>query len=457
MAADSDYDLGAWCNYLLLSEVGLEAFAQFGSEKDASTIESDINRTLFHSGIIYAMSQRFAPDLRSTIREMIDAWDLADDLDNLLEAADQQWTDKDPSAVTDALREAGIRAPFSDVGCRRHVGFRALGINWSLDWENTYSINAVGEHFTAVLQVILADVARLDLCLLPTMISVSLRLGSATSTDALVEGERPGEWLVTLPNPKQADQFDLCVFASTTGLLACSSALHMEKMQELLEKRLQNALLGKTFCVQPFAELLEAFVAKDDFLAFERNGELATEQDEQTEDEHAQLRGPSGPGPGYDSAAHEAHIKNRYVNLEKRLGDILPHLVSSGEFCATAVALRKDGWKDWHILLATYNAIINHLAKLRHGTDYTKERAEQIAHMREIASLDVLPHDMPIPDEAVSEANLRLRLRLSMPVTLKIWNLHINTHRFDIAAVEALLSQRYAYWSNDVEHDDLGF
>lgn len=457
MAADSDYVLGAWCNYLLLSEVGLKAFAQFGIEKDVSTIESDINRTLFHAGIIYAMSQLFAPDLRSTIKEMIDAWDLADDLDNLLEAADQQWTDKDPSAVTDALCEEGICAPFSDAGCRRHVRFRALGINWSLNWENTYSINAVGEHFTAVLQVILADLARLDLCLLPTTISVCLQLGDASPTNALVEGERPGEWLVTLPNPKQADQFDLCVFASTTGLLACSSALHMEKMSELLEKRLQNALAAKTFCVRPFEELLGAFVEEDGFLALERNTDLATGESMLPDNEHAQLRGPSGPGPGYDSAAHEAHIKNRYLNLEKRLGDILPHLVSSGEFCATAVALRKDGWKDWHILLATYNAIVNHLAQLRHGTDYTKERAERIAHMREIASLDVLPHDMPIPDEAVSEANLRLHLRLSMPATLKIWDLHINTQRFDIAAVEALLSQRYAYWSNDVEHDDLGF
>jgi hypothetical protein len=457
MAADSDYDLGAWCNYLLLSEVGLEAFSQFGIEKDASTIESDINRTLFHSGIIYAMSQLFAPDLRSRIKEMIEAWDLADDLGDLLDAADEQWAEEDPLDVANALREEGICAPFSDAGCRRYVRFRALGIDWSLDWENTHSVNVVGEHFTAVLQVILADLARLDLCLLPTVISVSLRLGDATPTDALVEGDRPGEWLVMLPDPKQADDFDLCVFASTTGLLACSSALHMEKMQELLEERLQNALSGKTFCVRPYAELLGAFIAEDDFLAFERNSESATKQDERTEDEHPQLRGPSGPGPGYEKADQEAHITNRYENLKKKLGDILPQLASSRGFCTTAAALRKDGWKDWHILLATYNAIVNHLAQLQHETDHAKNSLARITHMREIVSLDVLPHDVPIPDEVISEANLRFHLRHSMTATLQTWNLRINTHGFDIAAVEALLSDRYAYWSDDVEHDDLGF
>jgi hypothetical protein len=457
MAADSDYVLGAWCNYLLLSEVGLKAFAQFGIEKDASTIESDINRTLFHSGIIYAMSQLFAPDLRSRIKEMIEAWDLADDLDDLLEAADEQWTEKDPLDVANTLREEGICAPFSDAGCRRHVRFRALGIDWSLDWENTHSVNAFGEHFTAVLQVILADLARLDLCLLPTTISVSLRLGDATPTDALVEGDRPGEWLVTLPDPKQADDFDLCVFASATGILACSSALHMEKMRKLIEERLQNALAAKTFCVRPFEELLGTFVEEDDFLALERNTDLATGESMLPDNEHRQLRGPSGPGPGYDSAAHEAHIKNRYVNLEKRLGDILPHLVSSGEFCATAVALRKDGWMDWHILLATYNAIVNHLAQLQHRTGNTKEAAERISRTKEIVNLDILPHDSPIPEEIVSEANLRFHLRHSMTATLQTWDLHINTHGFDIAAVETLLSDRYAYWSDDVKHDDLGF
>jgi len=296
MAADNDYVLGAWCNHLLLADVGLEAFAQFGMEKDPSIIESDINRTLFHAGIIYAMSQHLAPELRSPVKRMIETWDLADDLDDILGAADKAWVDKSLEEVEETLSEEDIQAPFSDAGHKRTVRFRALNIEWSVEWVNTYLANVVGEHFTAVLQVILADVARLDLCLLPKTISVSLQLGDATPTNALIEGQHPGEWSVTLPDPQQTVAFDSCVFASTTGILACSSALPMEKMMELIEKRLQQALRGKTFCVRPFVELMAAFLKEDDFLVFERDSKVCIEASASAGDEHPQLCEPSGPG-----------------------------------------------------------------------------------------------------------------------------------------------------------------
>ena len=457
MAADNDYVLGSWCNYLLLADVGLEAFAQFGMEKDPSIIESDLNRTLFHAGIIYAMTQHFAPDLRSTVKNMIAAWDLADDLDEILGAADRAWVNKGREQVEEALRDEGIHAPFSDAGRKRTVWFRALSIEWSVDWVNTYIPNVVGEHFAAVLQVILTDLACFDLCLLPKTISVSLQLGDATPTNALVEGQHPGEWSVTLPDPQQTDDFELCVFASATGILACSSALHMEKMREVIEKRLQHALLGKTFCVRPFAELVAAFLKEDDFLVFGRDSEVSIDAKAFAGDEHPQLCAPSGPGPGYDRAEHESHISNRYANLRERLAGILPNLALRCEFHATAVALRKDGWKDWHILLATYNAIINYVAKLEGGTENPETAIQQIAYMREVAARGVVPHDVPIPDEVVSEANLRLHLSHSMMATLQTWDLRVNTEQYDATAVETLLSERYGYWSDDVEHDALGF
>jgi len=457
MAADADYVLGSWCNYMLLAEVGLEAFAQFGIEKDSSIIESDINRTLFHAGIIYAMSQHLAPGLRSPVKRMIETWNLADDLDVVLGAADNAWVDKSREQVQEALRDEGIHAPFSDAGHKRTVRFRALSIEWSVDWVNTHLTNAVGEHFAAVLQVILADVARLDLCLLPKTILISLQLGDATPANALVEGSYPGEWRVTLPDPRQTDDFDLCVFASTTGILACSSALDMEKMRELIEERIQNALLCKTFCVRPFAELVAAFLKEDDFLVFGRDSEVSIDAKAFAGDEHPQLCAPSGPGPGYDRAEHESHIGNRYANLKERLAGILPNLALRCEFRATAVALRKDGWKDWHILLATYNAIVNYVAKLEGGTENPKTAAQLIAHMQEVAARGVVPQDVPIPDEVVSEANLRFHLSHSMTATLQTWDLRVNMEGFDTSAIEALLSGRYAYWSDDVEHNALGF
>ena len=199
MAADCDYPLGAWCSYLLSVGVGLRAFAAFGIEKDPSDIESEINRVLFHSGIIYAMSRHFCPQLREMIFEVIAGWDLADDLDDLLRVADEKWADEDISTIENALCREHIQTPFCDIGSQRHIRFKALGIVWELGWDNSFVANCFGEHFTAVLQILLADLADTDLCLLAPKVSASIVPGDVDPANALVEGERPGEWQITLP------------------------------------------------------------------------------------------------------------------------------------------------------------------------------------------------------------------------------------------------------------------
>jgi hypothetical protein len=144
--------------------------------------------------------------------------------------------------------------------------------------------------------------------------------------------------------------------------------------------------------------------------------------------------------------------------LGGKLGEILPHLSTNGPFRATAAKLREDGWKDWHILLAMFNAIVDYLARQQCETDNTKTAAALSKCSKELADMDVLHCTYPIPGEVVSEEKLRFHLRHSMTATLlETWDLRINTRIVDIAAIETLLSERYGYWSNDVEHDALGF
>lgn len=455
MAADYDYALGAWCSYLLLVGVGLRAFAAYGIEKDPSSIESEINRALFHSGIIYAMSRHFAPQLRKTISEAITGWDLADDLDDLLQVADKQWANEDIPAIENALCREHIQTPFCDIGSQRRVRFRALGIVWELGWENSFVANCIGEHFTSVLQILLADLAETDLCLIVPEVLASIVLGDVDPANTMVEGEHPGKWRITLPR-SQEEEFDAAVFTAASGLLAHSSALPMGRMEAIVEQRLENALLGKTFCVQPYTQLMAAFVGEGAFKEFDRSAGTETATIECILEEHTLLAPPEDAGPGYDRDAHEEHIRNRYENLRQRLGGILAQLASSKEFRKVTSSLREEGWKDWHILLAVYNAVVNYLASMQQGAGNKLTHQERIARGVELAKLEVLPDDVPIPSSVVSEENLRQCLRHSMLSTLKTWGLTVNTKAIDPYAIEKLLSERYGYWTDDVPHEDLG-
>ncbi len=455
MAADCDYALGAWCNYLSLATIALMAFNAYGTGSDPSDPENEINATLFHSGIVYAMSRHFAPELRSGIFSKIESWELADDLAEILEAADRQWGGKNSSTIWDALRRERIGLPFADTRALRQVCFSALGLDWEVNWNNSYLGNIAGEHFVASLQILVADLGGRDLCLLPTRISAMLRQGNVKAEEVIAEGSKPGDWSVTLPDPFDADRFAEAVFVAATGLLAHSSVLPMDRTVSLVGECLENGLRGKTFCVESYAKLLAFFVKEDSFHEFERDATVESNVSWPDYPDHLQLAWMDGPGPGYDPTTHRQHIQHRYENLSKRLSNTMKRLASDAAFAATVDSLREEGWKDWHILLATFNAVLNYQASLEmEGTPHTTQIAERA---QQLVQLDTLPDVGPIPNAVLSRERLRLHLQTSLLSTLRIWDLRIHTQVPDIGAIQEFLAKRYGYWTDDFEHDGLDF
>jgi hypothetical protein len=62
--------------------------------------------------------------------------------------------------------------------------------------------------------------------------------------------------------------------------------------------------------------------------------------------------------------------------------------------------------------------------------------------------------DLPLPAELFSYEQLQLMRRVSAGSVMSNWGLELHSGTADIEAVLTLLTERYGFMSDDVEHDD---
>jgi len=162
----------------------------------------------------------------------------------------------------------------------------------------------------------------------------------------------------------------------------------------------------------------------------------------------------SGPGPGYSEEAGIQMTRNRYENFSRRLRLTLKRLSQEEAFLATVRRLREGGWKDWHILSMVFHVTLNYRLDLA-ATDLPRTKAD-------IEAYGKLPEecedDAPVPLEVYSEECLRKHMPFYMLSVIKTFgmtnDLELHQQTPDLPGIEDFLTNRYNFWSDDIEHED---
>jgi hypothetical protein len=81
-------------------------------------------------------------------------------------------------------------------------------------------------------------------------------------------------------------------------------------------------------------------------------------------------------------------------------------------------SLQRQGWKEWHILLAINNIRMNHIVRSLVPDDATDEQAQRIADS--IRTRDEAESDPPPPLIKLDETSLKEALEASQLVTLTL-------------------------------------
>jgi len=154
----------------------------------------------------------------------------------------------------------------------------------------------------------------------------------------------------------------------------------------------------------------------------------------------------------YDKAKAEEIIKARYTKSIPSIRLTLKRIVPTKNFQLLKEKLRSQGWKDWHILLAFFNLVMNYrMAKLGiTGNIVAMEEFYQEYPYEEEKDDAVI-----IPIEEINEANMKTNLQVSMLSTLKVLGFSLEKKMVKPEKIADFLADKFNYWEDDVDHEPI--
>lgn len=458
MAAQADFAAGAWCGATELFELGLKAQHHFIEDGLDSEKHESVQGAMLHMTYINACARDLDPTLAATVAAAGSRVGVQEFIEDVLERGQAPARDRWASFGSDDL--AG--PPFSDLGETLCIRFAALGIDWHLKAPNDIESVRTAERFAAAAQMMLAELAREDLCIVPTRITVLIqqRRHATQNLSETVEALPSNDgrlWKVQLapaatPPGDGPDEVNRELLAILTRILIEVSLLPQAEFLAIMKRAFQRGLGHMLSPARPYDELAGAAVSEEHFSETGR-GRLSAPWDclSGPYTAHGDLRWQEDPGPTYSRDQAKEMARNRYRNCAGALRETVAALRGSAQFIRTVKALRAEGWLDWHILTAVLNIVLNY----RHS--WTARDLRQPGAREEMlrAALEPERDSSRIAPAALFTPHAMQRARqMGMLSLVQGWGLEIRQETPDFAAIERLLAARYGYWEDDVAHDD---
>ena len=457
LAANCEFLSGAWCGAVELYELGFSAQHQMGGGIDFDEDEM-IQGAVLQLSYIAACAREVDPSLESTMQAVVDRGGFQEVVDEVivhrLESGRRSWG---------SFGEGELSSPpFSDLGPIRCIRFAALGTNWTLLTGNDNDSVRMAERFAAGVQAMLAALAREDLCLISTDITVRIEQrqraasGSSESIEALASNDGR-EWTVRLTpttasdDPHRLEDINSELLQVLGTILGEASLLPGDDLFAVMERAFQRGLghkLSPAVQLEQFAETFSDGVGEE---LDRRSIEVPWECPAGPATAHEELRWQDGPGPTYSSDKADELLRTRYETLAPALRITAPTLSRSAQFRSVLQSLRAQGWRDWHVLTAVSNIAMNH----RYLPDNsTPPSAEAMKEMMQAAFSPESASAPPVPVALFTPERMQDARQIAMLSLLKHWGLECCQRTPDMAAIEQLLAARYGYWNEDVPHDD---
>ena len=457
MAAKADFASGAWCSATQLYERGLVAQHEFTEDGIDPEKNTPVKEAFLHLMYIDACAKFIDPELAASIGgtpHRLGLQEFIEEKSRLLNAKDKYYWE----TLGD---KEHIAPPFADLGDTRYIHFSALGTDWTVIAVNDIESVREAERFAAAAQVILAALAKDDLCLVQTHIFVHIenwrRVQQSNAEPIRSVPSNDGQkWVVRLGSVDSSEEDDFRkinveLMTMFRIILRETSLLPEADFSAILKRAFEKGLTHKLSPGVSYDQLAGSFAAVPEH---EIQGSLYSAPWDCSEGSFEicdELRWQDGPGPTYSLDKAKEILEDRYTMLADGLRITVQMLASSEEFGPTVNALRTSGWIDWHLLVAILNIVFNYRIqsdRLNLRSDVFQKQISQAMSGLESATAK------PVPITSFTPVAMNTSRQLSMMTLLKIWGLECHQETPDFPAIERLLAARYGYWDDDVPHDD---
>lgn len=455
--AECDYQQGYWIDFATRVTVAMRSYHLVPNQDASEEAQEDqLNRVLFHIGIVFMVCERLTPELRELIESEVAQWNLEADLEQVRPMVIEAWEGKSDDELWSCFESQLQGRPFGDVGKARVATWRQLGVRWEVQYANEREAIARAEEFIAAAQIFMSEWAGLDLCFLRTRVRVCIRI-EASADEASLEPQASNEgrvWTLTLRSQcgvEDSEKTQQLALGHTVAILSEVSLLPRDEFLKRVEDRFKDGVLGRVFAVRDYHELYLNLTP-----AAENEGErqaLAVPEEDRRFDpsEHEEMGWFDGPAPGYTQEAARKGIANRYERGIRAGRLTIERLREDEEFREIVSRLRHEGWLDWHLVLAITNIILNYRIV---QPSFRKGKSSEI-HQLSIDALerDESHDDIWVPNSEFSEEAIRAALQISSISTLRNQGLECRQDTPDLPAIDDFLRHRMGYWSDDVDHE----
>jgi len=363
-----------------------------------------------------------------------------------------------PAAIMEKASAELWGCPFSDVGPVRRFSWRALGIEWLITCENSREVIPRVEEFVAVLQISLADFSRVDLCLMPTQVSLNVSVKNIDRFDIEdVPTNSKVSFNIFLPKMHvesgggiEKSQGEVLAIA-TSVLIACS-CLPDKKLNSILEEVFKRNLTGKAFLVRPYRELWEDFSAVEGFDARRQKDFVLSKSNLFAQREANDLGWIDSPGVGYSKERAKEFLQNRYRRGLMPIKKTIEKLNESKKFKDWVRGLREEGNLDWQIVLRIGNIAINHWVNAQ-GESQDMERMQELFFDR--LNKKETDGDSEFPEELLYGEKSRMTESMILVSSAKNWGLVVRKQTPDFLALKKVLDIRYFQAVDDIPHPSI--
>ena len=419
----------------------------FSSSGKCEVQDFEWSRLYFYASILAYGARLVGKPLGEYLeQEVIPGLGLKEDYDEIQEQLVQFYEPyKTYLDIAQKTTAEGIAPPFADTPSVRKLIWDQLGVTWQVEWHNDYKTTATAEGFVALLQILLCDLRQVELSVLRSEVVIRLKVHPGKLR---IEDEPSNQCVIRdIWLPEGAPEW---VMGAAATVLKVVSAYPHDKFLQILEGRMKMGLMSKINPHAPYEMLFRQFYSEEDFKKLHELSQDSVEISAFKIKTAKALNGLHGIHSEYVEAKSKAGIENRYKNALLGLKLTLPRILKAAEVRAAVEHLKKEGWRDWHILMAMFNIRANFVVRERVGNEDPEKMSKEF---KELMNREEQKSDPQPPADLFTTGKLQEALKVYEPAALKTLGFHCWQETPVHAAIHEFLG-RFNFWTDDIPHAD---
>lgn len=421
-------------------------------------IHEEYREVIFAAITIQYITGRLCPEFLAFVDFRIGRWQKipVDIIDAMKTQVALMLSTKTDDELIEWLSLKIAETPYNDAGLHRVVTWKALGPTWKVYFKNDYATTSVAEQFIAMFQIYQADIVREDSCILKTTVEIHIEL---TDREFKFEYDPDGgthKWIVRIPvfdltAKEEINRHYFQHIALMQTMLNHVSLLPSDKNYEIFERHVKDELGAKTSPARPYEQIYREIISHSLFVQSRRTDFQGVKSNTILPKQIFELNWPNTLSQFYDPVRSGKAILSRYKNTLKGVYLTLEKYKSDVLFKKSIQQLRNECWKDWHILLALYNAILNYKANLNPDARTNGEVYQKT--FQSLSGKDERDVYVEIPVEVFTIDNVKEQLNYCIPFVLRSYGLEHKPPFIEFDLIKELLIERFNFMNDDVAHE----